>query len=76
MQVEPFPIGISLSVAVTSGVSQAGKTPAAKAAADGDVTFHPDLAFDVVTSGQATLARISVDCRSFRAVSENQSGCH
>jgi uncharacterized protein (TIGR03435 family) len=44
-----FLTGISLSVAVTSGVSQAGNTHPAKAAADGDVTVHPDLAFDVVS---------------------------
>ncbi|HMG87114.1 MAG TPA: DUF3738 domain-containing protein [Terracidiphilus sp.] len=44
-----FLIGISLSVAVTSGVSQAVNTPAAKSAADGDVTVHSDLAFDVVS---------------------------
>jgi uncharacterized protein (TIGR03435 family) len=44
-----FLIGIYLSVAVTSGVSQAGNTPAAEAAADGDVTVHPNLAFDVVS---------------------------
>jgi hypothetical protein len=44
-----FLIGISLSVTVTSGVSQAGNTPAAKTAADGDVKVHPDLAFDVVS---------------------------
>lgn len=44
-----FLIGISLSVAVTSGVCQVGSTPAAKAAADGEVTVHPDLAFDVVS---------------------------
>ena len=42
-------IGISISVAVTSVVAQAGNTPAAKAAADGNATVHADLAFDVVS---------------------------
>ena len=44
-----FLIGISISVAVTSGVSQAGNTPASKAAADGDATVRSDLVFDVVS---------------------------
>jgi hypothetical protein len=39
-----FLIGISISVAVTSVVAQAGNTPGATSVADGDATVPPDLA--------------------------------
>jgi len=44
-----FLTGISISVAITSAVAQAGNTPSATAVADGDATVRADLAFDVVS---------------------------
>ena len=45
-----FLTGISISVAITSAVAQAGNTPNATAVADGeDATVRADLAFDVVS---------------------------
>jgi len=44
-----FLTGISISVAITSAVAQAGNTPSATAVADGDATVRAGLAIDVVS---------------------------
>ena len=44
-----FLIGISISVAVTSVVAQAGSSPGATGTVDGNATVRANLAFDVVS---------------------------